>query len=77
VYRSFEIAIPGTTDAADEMVRHIRHRNALGQSERQWLDIEVTKWPAGRAFDLKEFAACEITESYWAGFPFSHFLGMK
>ena len=67
VYRPFEFVIPGTTDAADEMVRHIRHRQPLRQSERQWLDIEVTGWPAGRAFDLKEFAVpCEIAESYWA-----------
>jgi hypothetical protein len=30
VYRPFEVVIPGTTDAADEMVRHIRHRQPLG-----------------------------------------------
>ena len=55
VYRPFEFVIPGTADAADEMVRHIRHRQPLRQSERQWLDIEVTGWLAGRAFDLEEF----------------------
>ena len=67
MYRPFEFVIPGTTDAADEMVRHIRHRQPLRQSERQWLDIEVTGWPAGRAFDLKEFAVPgEIAESYGA-----------
>jgi hypothetical protein len=67
VYRPFEFVIPGTTDAADEMVGHIWHRQPLRQSERQWLDIEVTGWPAGRAFDLEEFAVtCEIAESYWA-----------
>jgi hypothetical protein len=38
VYRPFEFVIPGTTDAAHEMVRHIRHRQPLRQSERQWLD---------------------------------------
>ena len=56
VYRPLELVIPGTTDAADEMVGHIRHGQPLRQSERQWLDIEVPGWPAGRAFDLKEFA---------------------
>ena len=67
VYRPFEFVIPGTTDAADEMVRHIRHRQPLRQSERQWLDIEMTGWPAGRAFDLEEFAVPgEIAESYRA-----------
>jgi len=67
VYRSFEFVIPGATDAADEMVRHIRHRQPLRQSERQWLDIEVAEWPAGRAFDLEEFAVPgKIAESYWA-----------
>ena len=29
VYRPFEFVIPGTTDAADEMVRHIRHGQPL------------------------------------------------
>jgi hypothetical protein len=66
VYRPFEFVIPGTTDAADEMVRHLRHRQPLRQSERQWLDIEVTGWPAGRAFDLKEFAVpCEVADRHW------------
>jgi hypothetical protein len=47
------------------MVRHFRHRHALGQSERQWLDIEVTGRLAGRAFDLKEFPIPgEIAESH-------------
>ena len=35
------------------MVGHILHRQPLRQSKRQWLDIEVTRWPAGRAFDLE------------------------
>jgi hypothetical protein len=54
VYRPLERIIPGTTDAADEMVRHFRHRHALRQSERQWLDIEVTSWTAGRAFNFEQ-----------------------
>ena len=63
--RVMGLAVPGTTDTADEMVRHIRHRQPLRQSERQWLDIEVTGWPAGRAFDLKEFSIPgEIAECY-------------
>jgi hypothetical protein len=67
VYRPFEFVIPGTTDAADEMVGHLRHRQPLRQPERQWLDIEVTGWPAGRAFDLKEFPITrEIAESHRA-----------
>jgi hypothetical protein len=46
------------------MVRHLRHWHTLRQSERQWLDIEVTGWPAGRAFDLKQFLIPgEIAES--------------
>jgi hypothetical protein len=65
VYRPFEVVIPGTTDAADEMVRHIRHRQPLRQSERQRFDMEVPGWPA--ALDFKEFPiAGEIGESYWA-----------
>jgi hypothetical protein len=36
------------------------------QSKRQWLDIEVTGWPAGRAFDLEEFAVpCEVADRHW------------
>ena len=67
VYRPFEFVIPGTTDAADEMVRHFRHRNALRQSKRQWLDIEMAGWPGRPAFDLKEFPIVgEIAESYRA-----------
>ena len=62
--RPLDLVIPGTTDAADEMVRHLRHWHTLRQSERQWLDIEVTGWPAGRAFDLKQFLIPgEIAES--------------
>src|SRR5262245_4563027 len=64
VYRPRHLIIPGTTDAADEMVRHLRHRQPLRQSERQWLDIEMTGWPAGRALDLKEFPIPgEVTDS--------------
>jgi hypothetical protein len=66
VYRPFEFVIPGTTDAADEMVRHIGNRQPLRQSKRQWLDIEVTRCPAGRAFDLEEFAVpCKIADCHW------------
>jgi hypothetical protein len=65
-YRPLEFVIPGTTDAADEMARHIRHRQPLRQSERLWLNVDVTGWPAGRAFDLEEFAVpCEITDRHW------------
>jgi len=49
------------------MVRRFGHRQPLGQSERQWLDIEVPRWLSGRAFDLKEFSIPgEIAESYRA-----------
>jgi hypothetical protein len=47
VDRPLDLVIPGTTDAPDEMVRHFRHWHALGQFERQRLDIEVPGWPAG------------------------------
>ena len=41
------------------------HRQPLRQSERQWLDMQATGWPAGRAFDLEQFPIpCEIAESY-------------
>jgi hypothetical protein len=67
VYRPFEFVIPGATDAADEMVRHIRHRQPLRQPERQWLDIEVPGRLAGRAFDLEQFPILgEIAESHRA-----------
>jgi hypothetical protein len=67
MYKPFEFVIPGTAEAADEMVGHIRHRQPVRQSERQWLDIEVAGWPAGRAFDLEEFAVPgKIAESYCA-----------
>ena len=37
------------------------------RDEIAWLDIEVAGWPAGRAFDLKEFSIPgEIAESYRA-----------
>jgi hypothetical protein len=37
------------------------------RDEIAWLDIEVAGWPAGRAFDLEEFAVPgKIAESYWA-----------
>ena len=58
--RVIGVAVPGATDAADEMVRHIRHRQPLRQSERQWLDIEVPGWSTGGAFDLKEFRPCSL-----------------
>jgi hypothetical protein len=46
VYRPFEFVIPGTTDTADEMVRHIRHRQPLRQSKRQSPE-QVGSWNRG------------------------------
>jgi hypothetical protein len=54
--RGADVGVPGAAFAADEMARHLWHRHSLWQSERQWLDIEVPGWPAGRTFDLEEFA---------------------
>jgi hypothetical protein len=51
--RMIGVRVLGAADAADEMVGHFRHRQTLVQSKRQWLDIEVTGGPAGRAFDLE------------------------
>src|SRR4030095_14297007 len=54
VYRPCDVVIPGATDAADEMVGHLRHRQPLRQSKRHGLDIEVPGWLTGRAFDLEQ-----------------------
>jgi hypothetical protein len=47
-----------------------RHPSPMAGKDRDeiaWLDIEVAGWPAGRAFDLEEFAVPgKIAESYWA-----------
>ena len=51
--RMIGVRVLGAADAADEMVGHFRHRQTLVQSKRQWLDLEVTGGPAGRAFDLE------------------------
>jgi hypothetical protein len=52
VYRPFDLIIPGTTDAADEVVCHFRHRHALRQFETAGVDVEMTRWPAIAAVDL-------------------------
>src|SRR5262245_46083800 len=72
VYRPFEFVIPGTTDAADEMVRHLRHCQPLRQSERQWLDIGVTGWPAGQSdapLRYRLAALLDTMPSSPSGFP--------
>jgi hypothetical protein len=51
--RMIGVRVLGAADAADEMVGHFRHRHAFGQSERQWLDTQMTSWFAGGAFDLE------------------------
>ena len=62
--RMIGVRVLGAADAADEMIGHFRHRHAFGQSERQWLDTQMTSWFAGGAFDLEEFLIPgEIAES--------------
>jgi hypothetical protein len=61
------VAVLGATDATDEMVGHLRHRQPLRQSKRHGLDIEVPGWLTGRAFDLEQLRIPgEIAESYRA-----------
>ena len=67
LYRPFQFVIPGTTDTAFEMVRYIRTGSRFGNPSDSGSNIEVTGWPAGRAFDLEQIPIpCEIAESYWA-----------
>jgi hypothetical protein len=46
------VTVLGTTDAADEMVGHFRHRHAFQQVETAGVDIEMARWLASAAMDL-------------------------
>jgi hypothetical protein len=40
------VAVLGATDAADEVVGHLRHRQPLRQVETAGIDVEMTPRPA-------------------------------
>jgi hypothetical protein len=57
--RVMGLAVPGSAFAADEMVRHIRHRHALGQAQDFWIAIQVPLRLAIAAVDLQQFSSTD------------------
>jgi hypothetical protein len=56
VYRPFDLVIPGATDAADEMIGYLRHRQPLPQIETTGIDVEMAWRPANAAVHLEQLS---------------------
>jgi hypothetical protein len=62
------IVVLGTTDAADELVGHLRHWHPFRQVETAGIDIEMARRAAAAALNLEQFAALdEVADRI--GFP--------